>query len=98
MGGHYLPHQPPHPARRVGLLYAQGTSPQHGALTGTAITWLVDGAPTTTGGGSLDVRTLTPGTHTIAVRVTDPDGLNTSQSLGRYDGTSGLRLPPSPWL
>ncbi|MEU1599169.1 fibronectin type III domain-containing protein [Streptomyces sp. NPDC005708] len=80
------------------LLYAQGTSPQHGALTGTAITWLVDGAPTTTGGGSLDVRTLTRGTHTIAVHVTDPDGLNTSQSLGRYDGASGLRLPPSPVL
>ncbi|MFF4361633.1 hypothetical protein [Streptomyces sp. NPDC001604] len=76
------------------LLHAQGTSPQHGALTDTAVTWIVDGAPTAATGGSLDVRTLSPGTHTVAVRVTDPDGLNSSQTLGRYDGTSGLRLPP----
>ncbi|MGW3101367.1 hypothetical protein [Streptomyces sp. NPDC001100] len=76
------------------LLHAQGTSPQHGALTETAITWLVDGTPAASTGGSLDVRTLSPGTHAITVRVTDPDHLAASQDLGRYDGTTGLRLPP----
>ncbi|POM25368.1 hypothetical protein BTM25_40120 [Actinomadura rubteroloni] len=78
------------------LLLVQGDSPQHGPLTGSAITWTVDGSPSSSTGGSLDVRSLGPGTHHIEVHVTDPDALTTTQPLGTYDGTTGEHTPPPP--
>ncbi|WP_030682895.1 hypothetical protein [Streptomyces sp. NRRL B-1347] len=77
------------------LLHAQGSSPQHGPITGADVAWLVDGRAATTG-GSFDVRSTGSGPHAIAVRITDRDGLATTAPLGRYDGTSGERLPVSP--
>ncbi|QDQ09822.1 hypothetical protein [Streptomyces spectabilis] len=77
------------------LLNAQGSSPQHGPITGGDVAWLVDGRAAATG-GSFDVRSAGSGAHVIAVRVTDPDGLHTTSPLGTYDGTEGRRLPVPP--
>ncbi|MVO88845.1 hypothetical protein GPA10_29820 [Streptomyces sp. p1417] len=90
-----LPAQPPEVllgAVDGPLLNAQGSSPQHGPITGADVAWVVDGRAAATG-TSFDVRSTGSGTHTIAVRVTDRDGLDTTAPLGRYDGTSGERLP-----
>ncbi|MFJ4584952.1 hypothetical protein [Streptomyces echinatus] len=96
-----LPLRPPRflPANSDGpLLHVQGHSPQHGPLTGPALTWQVDGSPASVTGGSLEVRSLGPGTHRLEVTATDPDGLTVTQQLGRYDGTTGLRVSPGPGL
>lgn len=95
---------PPRPPRLLladtegPLLHVQGHSPQHGALTDAALTWQTDGSPSSVTGGSLDARTLGPGTHQLAVTATDPDGLTVTEQLGPYDGTTGLRVPPRPGL
>ncbi|QCX81460.1 hypothetical protein C9F11_39390 [Streptomyces sp. YIM 121038] len=77
------------------LLNAQGSSPQHGPITGADVAWLVDGRAAATG-VSFDVRSTGSGAHAIAVRITDRDGLDITAPLGTYDGTSGQRLPVPP--
>ncbi|MEU9380895.1 hypothetical protein AB0D38_07840 [Streptomyces sp. NPDC048279] len=96
-----LPLRPPRllPAETDGpVLHVQGQSPQHGLLTGAALTWQVDGSPTSLTGGPLDVRTLGAGTHALAVTATDPDGLTVTQELGPYNAATGLRVQPRPGL
>jgi hypothetical protein len=78
------------------LLVAQGTSPQHGPLTGNALRWLVDGQPRATG-QSFDARTGS-GVHTISIEVTDPDQLILLENLGFYDGVSGRKVRPPAGL
>ncbi|MGW7243801.1 hypothetical protein [Streptomyces sp. NPDC054804] len=96
-----LPVRPPRllPADTDGpVLHVHGHSPQHGPLTGAALTWQVDGSLTSLTGGSLDVRTPGAGTHALAVTATDPDGLTVTQQLGPYNGITGLRMQPQPGL
>ena len=74
-------------------LFVQGFSPNHGALIGEAITWVVDGKPRATG-GTFDARILGEGDHDITVIVRDRDGLDVRQEVGRFDGRTGrLRMP-----
>lgn len=80
------------------LLFAQGTSPQYGPLTGPAVTWLVDGTPAEVTGAALDVRSLGAGQHAVSVRVSDPAGRAVTQDLGVYDGASGRLVRPAPGL
>lgn len=80
------------------VLSVQGSSPQHGPLTGPAITWEVNGRPSSVTGGAFDVRALGGGQHRIRVLTRDPDGLATDTVLGNYDGTTGLRLPSAPGM
>jgi hypothetical protein len=79
------------------LLFAQGTSAQEGPLLGDHITWTA-GDKTVAHGGSFDARLLGRGGHDLTVAVTDRAGRRVFHRLGRYDGTTGHRLPPAPGL
>lgn len=78
-------------------IFVQGYSANHGPIIGEAITWLVDGHPRATG-GSFDARILGEADHDIAVIVRDRNGRDARQELGRYDGQTGRRRPPSHGL
>jgi hypothetical protein len=79
------------------VLFAQGFSREHGPITGDSITWLAGGEACQSG-GTLDVRTLPAGTQEISVRVTAPDGSDSTAVVGFYDTQTGTRTGPSAGL
>ena len=71
------------------------TDPEDGALSGTSLAWSSsrDGALGT--GGTLEVNTLTVGTHTVTLRATD-SGARTSEATVSVTVNSVPTLPPVP--
>ncbi len=78
------------------VLYAQGFSRQEGPIAGDGVVWLIDDGSASLRGGSLDVRTLAPGVHRVSVSVSDQTGRQTTNLVGSYDSTTGLRVSPLP--
>jgi hypothetical protein len=85
------------------VLFAQGFSREEGPITGENVVWLIDDGSITRRGGSLDVRTLDAGVpldagvHRVSVSVSDQTGRQTTNLVGSYDSTTGLRVVgPSP--
>jgi hypothetical protein len=79
------------------VLFAQGFSREDGPIRGGAIEWLVDGHEVASG-GSFDVRSVRPGHHAVAVRVTDRIGETATEELGTYDARTGHLSPGEPGL
>lgn len=73
------------------VLLAQGFSRQNGPITTDAIRWLAAGQQVGQG-TSLDVRTLSKGTHEISVVVSDETGKQSAEHVGTYDATTGARI------
>ncbi len=78
------------------VLFAQGFSRQEGPIAGNRVVWLIDDGSATRRGGSLDVRTLDAGVHRVIVSVSDQTGGQTTNLVGTYDSTNGLRVSPLP--
>lgn len=79
------------------VLFAQGFSREHGPIISDGIVWLADQREVARG-GSFDVRGLASGRHEISVAVRDSDGKQRKESVGTYDGATGLRLGLNPGL
>lgn len=71
------------------------TDPEDGALSGTALAWSSnrDGALGT--GGTLEINTLSVGTHTVTLRATD-SGARSSEATVSVTVNSVPTLPPVP--
>ncbi|HET9323163.1 MAG TPA: PxKF domain-containing protein, partial [Gaiellaceae bacterium] len=54
--------------------YGTGLDPEDGSLTGSALTWYLDGAPLGQTGTTFDRVAPAPGTHTVTLRATDAQG------------------------
>lgn len=74
------------------VLFAQGFSRQDGPITGERISWINDSGEVIHRGGTLDVRTLDTGTHTLSVAIQDPGGVSQTVLIGKYEAPSGRRL------
>jgi hypothetical protein len=79
------------------LLNAQGSSREHGPITGQGIEWWAGGARVGVG-GLFPVKTLGNGIHEISVRVIDRAGQSSTRVVGRYQGESGAKVSPRPGL
>jgi hypothetical protein len=78
------------------VLFAQGFSRQDGPIVGESIVWFDSDGTVVHRGGSLDLRTLNPGTHSISVSVKDQLDTESRQSVGTYQAPSGELQYPLP--
>ncbi|MFN8483481.1 MAG: hypothetical protein U0768_10600 [Anaerolineae bacterium] len=65
-------------------LTGAGDDPQDGALAGDRLTWSSDRDGVLGTGEALDVRSLSPGDHTITLTARDSDGVQSTASLRLY--------------
>src|SRR6266702_3068829 len=77
------------------VLFAQGFSREHGPIVADGIVWLADQREVGRG-GTFDARVLASGRHVISIAVTSKEGKQRKETVGTYDGATGLRLGLNP--
>jgi len=78
------------------VVFAQGFSRQDGPIVEQGIVWFDTDGTVIHRGGSIDLRTLTPGTHTISVSVQDLGGKESRRVVGTYRAPPGQLEYPLP--